>query len=82
MRWLICDEIVLQHAYAPRQGGRRNTQPFGGGVEAAVVCYRDEVFERDELHGRIADQGVTASEAAPMRSLSTFNLQALRRRLQ
>jgi hypothetical protein len=47
-----------------------------------VVCYRDEVFERDELHGRIADQGVTASEAAPMRSLSTFNLQALRRRLQ
>jgi hypothetical protein len=29
-----------------------------------VIRYRDEVFERDELHGRIVDQSGVVSEAA------------------
>jgi hypothetical protein len=47
-----------------------------------MICYRDEVFERDELHGQIVDQSVIGSEAAPRRGLATFNPRALRRRLQ
>ena len=45
-------EVAFQCVDASRQRRWCHAQPFGGGIEAAVVRHRSEIFERYELHKR------------------------------